>query len=674
MAGSASSDEGEDEIYVVEAIVASRYDGLARQWRYQIKWQGYSDEEMTWEPASNLNCPDLLAAFEAKEKKSKSSTKSQSVEPKTTKARRKSVASNSDPKPKSKASTPAAISDSARSKGKGRAKVTEDEDGDSGEGEASIAELDERRAAAKKKAAKERRSSTTRAEDAVADKWEKKKASKDSSARKTDGGNTSVSTGKPKSTEEVKKTQSFQDNTQKAKSSSKTTDTDKPSSKSNSKRIVPRVESDSESSDGPPLKRQNLGKAQSTPKKDPVSSSATPATNSSRSAISNSKPSSKPPSATPSSNSGSAQTSNPLRAMQFKRKPPVDPNPPSRPEATINEPTPSAASNRPPTPPDDPAQHKRADSASKPSSASTKPSVRFADDQESTSKVGSTTRSQPSAQELAERAAEAALVAMKEAETRKQTLASLETRLTSSEYYRRTAVFQSRSMAAACAEAVKISHGNVLRMKGRGVAIICDSRDVMVSGEGIALGLLLMMVGAKMPKQLSEVAVVCVHRRETLAPIEKMYNELVNMKGHHVEFLHFGNDQIVLPILVSGGSLSAIELQGIGWTKIQSTLQNSSIPIADKKELSLSSPFVSIDSSSYLAAGHAQLPPVTLQSEMAEITSLLCWKREQEPAKWRRFIIVVDQVDPAAAEIAKDRGIELCTWVGLTELTRDCIF
>lgn len=54
----------------------------------------------------------------------------------------------------------------------------------------------------------------------------------------------------------------------------------------------------------------------------------------------------------------------------------------------------------------------------------------------------------------------------------------------------------------------------------------------MVSGEGIALGLLLMMIGAKMPKQLGEVAVVCVHRRETLAPIEKMYNELVNMKNH----------------------------------------------------------------------------------------------------------------------------------------------
>jgi hypothetical protein len=60
----------------------------------------------------------------------------------------------------------------------------------------------------------------------------------------------------------------------------------------------------------------------------------------------------------------------------------------------------------------------------------------------------------------------------------------------------------------------------------------------MVSGEGIALGLLLMMIGAKMPKQLGEVAVVCVHRRETLAPIEKMYNELVNMKNHR-EWLNY---------------------------------------------------------------------------------------------------------------------------------------
>lgn len=114
-----------------------------------------------------------------------------------------------------------------------------------------------------------------------------------------------------------------------------------------------------------------------------------------------------------------------------------------------------------------------------------------------------------------------------------------------------------------------------LLIVSRGVAIICDSRDPMVSGEGIALGLLLMMIGARMPKQLAEVAVVCVHRRETLAPIERMYNELINMKAHRelsrflsfvqsvhrsiafpdVEFLHFGDGVPVEPILVSGECL-----------------------------------------------------------------------------------------------------------------------
>lgn len=51
-------------------------------------------------------------------------------------------------------------------------------------------------------------------------------------------------------------------------------------------------------------------------------------------------------------------------------------------------------------------------------------------------------------------------------------------------------------------------------------------------GEGIALGLLLMMVGARTPNQLTEVRIVCLHRGETLVALEKMYNELVNMEDH----------------------------------------------------------------------------------------------------------------------------------------------
>lgn len=111
------------------------------------------------------------------------------------------------------------------------------------------------------------------------------------------------------------------------------------------------------------------------------------------------------------------------------------------------------------------------------------------------------------------------------------------------------------------------------------------------------------------------------------------------------------------------------------------TLGNCSIPVADKQELSLSSPFAGIDKTSLLNAGQTGVPvpsvtsrklflPATVsvaaahpyacnraESEIAEITSLLCRKREAEPAKWRRFVVVVDREDPTVADLAKQRGV-----------------
>jgi hypothetical protein len=56
-------DPAGDEVYVVERILAKRLVGRRQQ--YLVKWAGYPLEESSWEPKSNLRCPDKLAEFEA---------------------------------------------------------------------------------------------------------------------------------------------------------------------------------------------------------------------------------------------------------------------------------------------------------------------------------------------------------------------------------------------------------------------------------------------------------------------------------------------------------------------------------------------------------------------------------------------------------------------------------
>ncbi|KFD54312.1 hypothetical protein M514_04854 [Trichuris suis] len=49
--------------YVVERIVDKRLvDGKTQ---YLLKWQGYPDDENSWEPEENLDCRDLITDFEA---------------------------------------------------------------------------------------------------------------------------------------------------------------------------------------------------------------------------------------------------------------------------------------------------------------------------------------------------------------------------------------------------------------------------------------------------------------------------------------------------------------------------------------------------------------------------------------------------------------------------------
>ncbi|CAG2056828.1 unnamed protein product [Timema podura] len=82
-----------EEVFSVEEILDRRV-----RWNIILKWKGYPHDDNTWEPEDNLDCPELISAYEVARKTKENDTKRADTKKVDTKKRKNSTESKPSPK------------------------------------------------------------------------------------------------------------------------------------------------------------------------------------------------------------------------------------------------------------------------------------------------------------------------------------------------------------------------------------------------------------------------------------------------------------------------------------------------------------------------------------------------------------------------------------------------